>query len=95
MVEEHHPIDSFQVNCSVYLTLGFDVGGSNGFLLVTERNLILKNNDGTCTLAVMPTDADGFDMGKNIQLGIPFLRGRCTYFDTSLQRIGFADAIQH
>nr|CDJ90252.1 Peptidase A1 domain containing protein [Haemonchus contortus] len=83
-----------KVDCSVYLSLGFDVGGNNGFLLVTERNLILRNNDGTCTLAVMPTDADGFDMGKNIQLGIPFLRGRCTYFDTSNQRVAFADAIQ-
>uniref|UniRef100_W6NS81 Peptidase A1 domain containing protein n=1 Tax=Haemonchus contortus TaxID=6289 RepID=W6NS81_HAECO len=84
-----------KVDCSVKLSLGFDVGGSFGYLMVTERNLILSNNDGTCTLAVMPTDADGFDMGQNIQLGIPFLRGRCTYFDTGLQRLGFADAIQH
>ncbi|XGW07012.1 hypothetical protein V3C99_016932 [Haemonchus contortus] len=84
-----------KVDCNVTLSLGFDVGGSYGYLPVTERNLILSNNDDTCTLAVMPTDANGFDMGQNIELGIPFLRGRCTYFDTSLQRLGFADAIQH
>nr|CDJ94052.1 Peptidase A1 domain containing protein [Haemonchus contortus] len=84
-----------KVDCNVKLSLGFDVGGSDGFLVVTERNLILRNSDGTCTLAVMPTDANGFDMGQNIELGIPFLRGRCTYFDTSFQGLEFADAIQH
>ncbi|PIO68894.1 eukaryotic aspartyl protease [Teladorsagia circumcincta] len=83
-----------QVDCNAKLELGFDIG-NNVLQKVNERNLILSNDDGTCTLAVMPTDANGFDMGQNVELGIPFLRGRCTYFDTALQRVGFADAIQH
>ncbi|KAK6041976.1 hypothetical protein COOONC_20519, partial [Cooperia oncophora] len=83
-----------KVDCSKKLQLGFDIGDGVA-LMVTERNLILTNNDGTCTLAVLPTNSDSFDQGKHIELGIPFLRGRCTYFDTGLQRIGVADAIQH
>ncbi|RCN36522.1 eukaryotic aspartyl protease, partial [Ancylostoma caninum] len=82
-----------KVDCSSQLLLKFDLG--NQQLTVTQRNLILKNADGSCTLAMMPTDSNGFDMGMNIELGIPFLRGRCSYFDVGRQRVGFADAIQH
>ncbi|KAK6016036.1 eukaryotic aspartyl protease [Ostertagia ostertagi] len=46
-----------QVDCNTKLELDFDVG-NNVLLKVNERNLILSNNDGTCTLAVMPTDAN-------------------------------------
>ncbi|VDM85868.1 unnamed protein product [Strongylus vulgaris] len=55
----------------------------------------MKNADGTCSLAMLPTDASGFDMGHQIELGIPFLRGRCTYFDMGRERLGFADAKSH
>ncbi|KHJ86608.1 hypothetical protein OESDEN_13633, partial [Oesophagostomum dentatum] len=82
-----------QVDCGSQLLLMIDLG--NQQLTVNQRNLILKNVDGTCSLAMMPTDASGFDMGMNIELGIPFLRGRCTYFDMGHERVGFADAIQH
>ncbi|KAK5973752.1 Eukaryotic aspartyl protease [Trichostrongylus colubriformis] len=83
-----------QVDCNTTLVLGFDIG-NNTPLIVTQRNLFLPDEDGNCTLAVMPTNADGFDMGQVIELGIPFLRGRCVYFDTGLQRVGVADAIAH
>ncbi|EYB96748.1 hypothetical protein Y032_0147g2586 [Ancylostoma ceylanicum] len=82
-----------KVDCSSQLQLKFDLGIQK--LIVTQRNLILKNADGSCTLAMMPTDSNGFDMGMSIELGIPFLRGRCSYFAMGSQRVGFADAIQH
>ncbi|KAK6757064.1 hypothetical protein RB195_015099 [Necator americanus] len=82
-----------QVDCNSQLQLVFDFG--NQQQTVTQRNLILENADGSCILAIMPTDSNGFDMGMNIELGIPFLRGRCTYFDMDHERVGFADAIQH
>ncbi|VDO93904.1 unnamed protein product [Heligmosomoides polygyrus] len=60
--------------------------------IVNQRNLILPDGYGSCTLAVMPTTAESWNNGLNIELGIPFLRGRCTYFDIDQQRVGFAVA---
>ncbi|VDP23540.1 unnamed protein product [Heligmosomoides polygyrus] len=82
-----------EVSCDARLELEFDLVTER--LTVAQRNLLMPNDNGTCTLLVMPSNSEGFDMGQNVVLGIPFLRGRCTYFDTSAQRVGFALAKTH
>ncbi|VDP42578.1 unnamed protein product [Heligmosomoides polygyrus] len=82
-----------KVNCDAALKLTFSIASQP--FDVTQRNLVLPNDDGTCTLAVLPASADSFNNGMNIELGIPFLRGRCTYFDVDQQRVGFAVARTH
>lgn len=83
----------FEVKCDAVLELEIYIAFEE--LIISQRNLIVPNGDGTCTLAVMPADAGSWNDGLNIELGIPFLRGRCTYFDIDQQRVGFADAKSH
>ncbi|VDL71997.1 unnamed protein product [Nippostrongylus brasiliensis] len=82
-----------KVPCDARLQLKFDIG--NQAYTVNERNLIYPSpdfNSSSCYLAVLPTDASGFDLGQHIEFGIPFLRGRCTYFDVKQEKIGWATA---
>ncbi|VDO93905.1 unnamed protein product [Heligmosomoides polygyrus] len=92
----HLPADTplpAKVKCDAVLELEIYIAFEE--LIISQRNLIVPNGDGTCTLAVMPADAGSWNDGLNIELGIPFLRGRCTYFDIDQQRVGFADAKSH
>ncbi|WKY13973.1 hypothetical protein Q1695_004645 [Nippostrongylus brasiliensis] len=82
-----------KVPCDARLQLKFDIG--NQAYTINERNLIYPSpdfNSSSCYLAVLPTDASGFDLGQHIEFGIPFLRGRCTYFDVKQEKIGWATA---
>uniref|UniRef100_A0A8R1I207 Peptidase A1 domain-containing protein n=1 Tax=Caenorhabditis japonica TaxID=281687 RepID=A0A8R1I207_CAEJA len=73
------------VPCDTKLTLTFTfVSGATA--TVTERDLV-TSFFGTCRLQIVPT-TDG-----QITLGIPFLRGRCTYFDPVMERIGLTPAL--
>ncbi|EGT43068.1 hypothetical protein CAEBREN_16956 [Caenorhabditis brenneri] len=73
------------VPCNTKITLNF--GFSNGNkIAITERDLVVSFF-GTCRLQVAPS-ATG-----NVILGIPLYRGRCTYFDPIMQRIGFTPAL--
>ncbi|CAB3399545.1 unnamed protein product [Caenorhabditis bovis] len=79
-------VDSFPVPvaCNTKLTLTFTFPGYINFD-ITERDLVVDNGDGTCSLQVAPNDVV-------IHLGIPFFRGRCVYFDVGRERIGVATA---
>ncbi|EFO83044.1 hypothetical protein CRE_00168 [Caenorhabditis remanei] len=67
----------------VTLTFGFVSGTS---ITITERDLVVSFF-GTCRLQVVPSAT-----GDAI-FGIPLYRGRCTYFDPIMQRIGFTPAL--
>uniref|UniRef100_A0A1I7TJ51 Peptidase A1 domain-containing protein n=2 Tax=Caenorhabditis tropicalis TaxID=1561998 RepID=A0A1I7TJ51_9PELO len=70
-------------NAKITITLGFVSGGS---ITITERDLVVSFF-GTCRLQVVPSS------NGQVILGIPLYRGRCTYFDPILQRIGFTPAL--
>ncbi|MQL10571.1 hypothetical protein EI010_25510, partial [Escherichia coli] len=64
-------------NTKITLTFGF-VSGTT--VSITERDLVISFF-GTCRLQIIPTT-------DRIILGLPLYRGRCTYFDPIMQRVG-------
>ncbi|CCD72625.2 Peptidase A1 domain-containing protein [Caenorhabditis elegans] len=69
-------------NTKITLTFGF-VSGTT--VSITERDLVISFF-GTCRLQIIPTT-------DRIILGLPLYRGRCTYFDPIMQRVGFTPAL--
>ncbi|CAD6185407.1 unnamed protein product [Caenorhabditis auriculariae] len=74
------------VPCSTKITLGFTFAGGS-YQEVTERDLIQMIVPGICKLQVtQSTD-------NRVHLGIPFFRGRCTFFDVNRHTIAFSPAL--
>ncbi|CAO4385677.1 unnamed protein product [Caenorhabditis nigoni] len=68
----------------VTITLSFLSGTT---IQINERDLVTNAFGSACRLQVVPS------ANPEIILGIPLFRGRCTYFDPIMERIGFTPAL--
>ncbi|PAV56296.1 hypothetical protein WR25_15717 [Diploscapter pachys] len=75
------------VPCNTNISFSFTFPNGGQANIIT-KNLIVPNGMGGCMLAMRASQ-------QTFTLGIPFLRGRCTYFDTTRQLVGTADALSH
>ncbi|CAI4222848.1 unnamed protein product [Auanema sp. JU1783] len=81
------------VPCNTKINLTFLM--NNTAQTITELNLVTKDANGVCNLAIMKAMPKGTDNGIRFELGEPFIRGRCLFFDYNNEQIGFTDAGTH